>query len=81
VGNRNFILHYGIGSLVQGPTEVDILAGDAIKANTKLGWILELDLEDLVREIVQADNKHIQRDIYLKDEGFETFNYFELKEK
>jgi len=45
LGNRNFILHYGIGSLVQGPTEVGILAGDAIKANPKVGWILELDLE------------------------------------
>lgn len=56
---------------------MDILVGGATKANTKLGWVPEFDLKDLVREMVQADLKHMLRDKYLKGEGFETFNYFE----
>lgn len=59
------------------PTEVDTLVGNATKENTKLSWVPEFDLEDLVREMVQADLKHMLRDKYLKGEGFETFNYFE----
>ena len=59
------------------PSEVDTLFGNATKANTKLSWVPEFDLEDLVREMVQADLKHMLRDKYLKGEGFETFNYFE----
>ncbi|HSM64238.1 MAG TPA: GDP-mannose 4,6-dehydratase, partial [Gillisia sp.] len=59
------------------PTEVELLVGDATKANKKLGWIQEFVLEDLVREMVQADLKHMLGDKYLKGEGFVTFNYFE----
>ena len=59
------------------PTEVELLVGDATKANTKLGWVPEFDLEDLVREMVKADLKLMLRDKYLKGEGFETFNYYE----
>ncbi|HSM64504.1 MAG TPA: GDP-mannose 4,6-dehydratase, partial [Gillisia sp.] len=59
------------------PTEVELLVGDPTKANTKLGWVPEFDLEDLVREMVQADLRLMLRDKYLKGEGFETFNYFE----
>ncbi len=59
------------------PTEVELLVGDPTKANTKLGWVPEFELEDLVKEMVQADLKLMLRDKYLKGEGFETFNYFE----
>lgn len=59
------------------PTEVDLLVGDAGKANNKLGWKPEYDFKDLIKEMVQADLKRMLRDKYLKGEGFETLNYFE----
>lgn len=37
------------------PTEVDILIGDASKANDILGWQPHMDLENLCREMVEAD--------------------------
>jgi GDPmannose 4,6-dehydratase len=37
------------------PTEVDLLIGDATKANTKLGWKPKYDLAALVKEMVAAD--------------------------
>jgi GDPmannose 4,6-dehydratase len=59
------------------PTEVEILVGDPSKANIKLGWSPEFNLNDLVKEMVQADIKRMLKDKYLKGEGFETLNYFE----
>jgi len=59
------------------PTEVDLLIGDPTKANTKLGWIPEHDLASLVKEMMQADVKLMQKDQYLKDGGYSTLNYFE----
>ncbi len=59
------------------PTEVELLIGDATKANTKLGWIPEYDLNDLVKDMMQSDVKLMQKDQYLKSGGFQTFNYFE----
>lgn len=37
------------------PTEVDLLIGDATKANTKLGWIPKYDLAALVKEMMEKD--------------------------
>ncbi len=59
------------------PTEVDLLIGDATKANTKLGWTPEYDLKDLVKDMMQSDLKLMQQDQYLKDGGYGTYNYFE----
>lgn len=59
------------------PTEVELLIGDATKANTKLGWIPEYDLNDLVKDMMKSDVKLMQKDQYLKSGGFRTFNYFE----
>ena len=39
------------------PTEVDLLIGDPTKAKTKLGWIPEYDLSDLVKDMMQSDLK------------------------
>lgn len=36
-------------------TEVDILLGDARKAETKLGWKAKITVEELCREMVEAD--------------------------
>jgi len=59
------------------PTEVDILVGDATKANTKLGWRPELDLKYLVKEMMQSDVKLMQRDRYLKEGSYDILNFFE----
>jgi len=59
------------------PTEVELLIGDATKANTKLGWIPEYDLQGLVKDMMTSDLKLMQKDQYLKKGGYETFNYFE----
>jgi len=37
------------------PTEVDLLIGDASKAETKLGWKPQIKFADLVKEMVQSD--------------------------
>ncbi|MFH5925521.1 GDP-mannose 4,6-dehydratase [Roseomonas xinghualingensis] len=37
------------------PAEVDVLLGDASKAKTKLGWEPEISLEDMIKEMVEAD--------------------------
>lgn len=39
------------------PTEVDLLIGDATKANTKLGWKPKYDLPALVKEMMEMDLK------------------------
>jgi GDPmannose 4,6-dehydratase len=59
------------------PTEVDLLVGDPTKAKTKLGWELEYDLPDLVKDMMQSDIKLMTKDQYLRDGGYETLNYFE----
>ena len=59
------------------PTEVDLLIGDATKANTKLGWIPEYTLEQLINEMMESDLKLMTKDQYLKDGGYTTMNFFE----
>jgi GDPmannose 4,6-dehydratase len=59
------------------PTEVDLLIGDPKKANTKLGWKPEYDLNQLVDEMMESDLKLMQKDQYLKNGGYLTLNYFE----
>lgn len=59
------------------PTEVDLLIGDATKANTKLGWTPEYDLQYVIREMVQSDVKLMQKDKYLKEGSYDVLNFFE----
>nr|WP_288936027.1 GDP-mannose 4,6-dehydratase [uncultured Allomuricauda sp.] len=59
------------------PTEVDLLIGDPTKANTKLGWKPEYDLQGLVKDMMQSDLKLMQKEQYLKDGGYRILNYFE----
>jgi GDPmannose 4,6-dehydratase len=41
------------------PTEVDLLLGDATKAQKQLGWSAKTPLSDLVKEMVQSDLSEI----------------------
>jgi len=59
------------------PSEVDLLIGHPTKAKTKLGWEPEYDLNGLIRDMIHADIKLMQRERYLKDGGWQTLNYFE----
>src|SRR6218665_939681 len=53
------------------PTEVELLIGDATKANTKLGWVPEYDLQDLVNDMMQSDIKIMQKDHHLEEAGYQ----------
>ena len=59
------------------PTEVELLIGDPTKSKTKLGWKPEYDLPALVKDMMQSDIKLMQKDAFLRDNGFKTLNYFE----
>lgn len=59
------------------PTEVDLLVGDASKAREKLGWVPEYDLDALIADIMENDLKLIERELYLKNGGYQTKNYYE----
>ncbi len=59
------------------PTEVDLLIGDAKKAKDKLGWTAKHTLNDLIIEMMSSDIKLMKKELFLKDGGFETLNYFE----
>ena len=59
------------------PTEVDLLLGDPSKAERKLGWTREYELETLVEEMMESDLKLMTKDQYLSDGGYTIMNYFE----
>ncbi|MBW7913292.1 MAG: GDP-mannose 4,6-dehydratase [Taibaiella sp.] len=52
------------------PTEVDLLIGDATKANEKLGWVPKCTLPELVKEMVAADVEAFTKEKLLKDAGY-----------
>ncbi len=59
------------------PTEVDLLLGNPTKANTKLGWVPEYDLQMLVDDMMKSDLKLVTKDVYLKEGGYKILSYFE----
>lgn len=59
------------------PTEVDLLLGDATKAQQKLGWKAKYTLDELAKEMVEADIEHFRKDLLLKESGYRTLNQYE----
>ncbi len=59
------------------PTEVEALLGDPRKAKEKLGWTPTTTLQELVKEMVQADYTSAKRDALVKLAGFQTFDHHE----
>jgi len=59
------------------PTEVDLLLGDPSKAEQKLGWKREHNLEDLVKDMMVSDLKLMTKDQYLREGGYRINNYYE----
>ncbi|WP_132249385.1 GDP-mannose 4,6-dehydratase [Methylobacterium segetis] len=51
--------HLVIDPALFRPAEVDVLLGDAAKAKSRLGWEPETSLEDMIREMVDADLKRL----------------------
>ena len=59
------------------PTEVDLLIGDPTKAKEKLGWVPKITLEELVDDMMSSDIQLFKKEIYLKDGGYKSMNYYE----
>ena len=59
------------------PTEVELLIGDATKANNLLGWKPKYSLSRLVEDMMVSDLNNVKEDIYLKKGGYTPKNYFE----
>ncbi len=59
------------------PTEVDLLIGDPTKAKKILGWEAEICLDEMINEMVNCDLKTVERDAFLKSNGFQVSDYFE----
>ncbi len=59
------------------PTEVDLLLGDPTKAQQKLGWKAKYSLDELAREMVEADIELFRKDLLLKESGYRTLNQYE----
>jgi GDPmannose 4,6-dehydratase len=54
------------------PTEVETLLGDPTKAKEKLGWIPEITVQEMCREMVVSDLIEAKRYALLKTHGFST---------
>ena len=67
----------GVDSKYFRPTEVDLLIGDPTKANTKLGWKPDYNLNSLVKDMMQSDVKLMKKDAWLREGGYRTLNYYE----
>lgn len=59
------------------PTEVETLLGDPSKAKNTLGWTPTTTLEQLVSEMVQADQEEAEKEALLKRKGFRVVGSME----
>jgi GDPmannose 4,6-dehydratase len=54
------------------PTEVDLLIGDAAKARQQLGWVPQITVSKLVKDMMESDLKLFERERVLKSNGLEV---------
>jgi GDPmannose 4,6-dehydratase len=59
------------------PTEVELLLGDATKAQKKLGWQPRINFVNLVKSMVREDLKLTERDVLLKNNGYKLQTFSE----
>lgn len=59
------------------PTEVELLIGDATKAQQKLNWKPKYDLPGLIEDMVKSDLEIMSKELNLKNSGFQINNDFE----
>lgn len=83
LGITNFgHLHIGTPILKIDPryyrhTEVDLLIGNPMKCNEKLGWKPKHTLDMLIEDMAISDLRLFQKDQLLLKEGFGVLNHFE----
>jgi GDPmannose 4,6-dehydratase len=54
------------------PTEVDTLLGDPTKAKEKLGWVPEITVQEMCKEMVAADLNQAKQHALLKKSGYQV---------
>ena len=54
------------------PTEVETLLGDPSKAKTKLGWVPEITVQEMCKEMVANDLAQAKQHALLKMHGFDV---------
>jgi GDPmannose 4,6-dehydratase len=59
------------------PAEVETLLGDPSKAREKLGWTPTTTLEELVAEMVSADQEEASKEALLRRQGFQVVGSME----
>jgi GDPmannose 4,6-dehydratase len=59
------------------PAEVELLIGDASKAQEKLGWKPKTDLSALIKMMVTSDMELAKKELHLAKGGFKTKNHYE----
>jgi GDPmannose 4,6-dehydratase len=52
------------------PAEVETLLGDPTKAKEELGWIPQITLQEMVKEMVACDLEEARKHALLKDQGY-----------
>lgn len=55
--------HLVIDPVLFRPAEVDLLLGNPAKAHAKFGWKADISLEEMIREMVEADLKRVKQQI------------------
>ena len=66
-----------IDSRYYRPTEVSTLLGDSKKAKLKLGWEPKISLEELIKEMIEADKEEAQKESLLKQKGYKIVGSIE----
>jgi len=59
------------------PSEVELLIGDAAKAQSKLSWKPQYDLDMLIDDMMQYDIKEMRKEASIREAGYRILNYFE----
>jgi GDPmannose 4,6-dehydratase len=59
------------------PAEVELLIGDSSKAISRLGWKPKVCLSELIKMMVSHDIKRAEKEVHLKNGGYEVKNYYE----
>jgi GDPmannose 4,6-dehydratase len=52
------------------PAEVETLLGDPTKAKEKLGWVPQITLQEMVKEMVAYDLEQAQKHALLQNQGY-----------
>ena len=54
------------------PTEVETLLGDPSKAKNQLGWVPEITVQEMCREMVSHDLEQAKQQVLLRNNGYAT---------